>query len=50
MGGYFVNAILNRDVFLLCGVVIVYCVILVGLNFLVDVAYTALDRRIKLYE
>ncbi|MDB6155593.1 MAG: Binding-protein-dependent transport system inner rane component [Chthoniobacteraceae bacterium] len=50
MGGYFVNAILNRDVFLLCGVVIVYCVILVGLNFVVDVAYTALDRRIKLYE
>ncbi|MES2572653.1 MAG: ABC transporter permease [Verrucomicrobiota bacterium] len=50
MGGYFVNAILNRDIFLLCGVVIVYCTILVGLNLLVDVAYTALDRRIKLYE
>jgi oligopeptide transport system permease protein len=50
MGGYFVNSILNRDVFLLNGVVIVYCALLVGLNLLVDVAYTALDRRIKLYE
>ncbi len=50
MGGYFVNSILNRDVFLLSGVVIVYCAILVGLNLVVDVAYTFLDRRIKLYE
>jgi oligopeptide transport system permease protein len=50
MGGYFVNAILNRDYFLLIGVVIVYCTLLVALNFLVDIAYTLLDRRIKLYE
>lgn len=50
MGGYFVNSILNRDVFLLSGVVIVYCALLVALNLLVDIAYTLLDRRIKLYE
>lgn len=50
MGGYFVNAILNRDVFLLSGVVIVYCALLVFLNLVVDIAYTFLDKRIRLYD
>jgi len=50
IGGYFVNSIINRDVFLLSGVVIVYCALLVVLNLFVDVAYTFLDRRIQLYE
>lgn len=49
-GGFFVNSIINRDVFLLSGIVIVYCAVLVCLNLVVDVAYTYLDRRIKLYE
>jgi oligopeptide transport system permease protein len=49
MGGFFVNAIQNRDGFLLGGVVIVYCVLLVGLNLVVDVVYTILDRRVQLY-
>jgi oligopeptide transport system permease protein len=48
MGGYFVHSILNRDVFLLSGVVIVYCTLLVGLNLVVDLAYSVLDRRIQL--
>jgi oligopeptide transport system permease protein len=47
-GPFFVNSILNSDVFLLEGVVIVYCVLLVALNLLVDIAYTWLDRRIRL--
>jgi oligopeptide transport system permease protein len=47
-GSFFVNAILNRDVFLLGGVVIVYCGLLVSMNLLVDVAYTWLDPRIRL--
>ncbi len=50
IGGYFVNSILNRDVFLLSGVVIVYCALLVLLNLVVDIAYTFLDRRIRLYD
>ena len=50
IGGYFVNSILNRDVFLLSGVVIVYCTLLVVLNLVVDIAYTFLDRRIRLYD
>lgn len=49
-GVFFVSSIQNRDGFLLCGAVMVYCALLVLLNLLVDVAYTWLDRRIKLYE
>ncbi len=47
-GSFFVNAILNRDVFLLGGVVLVYCVLLVGMNLLVDLAYSWLDPRIRI--
>lgn len=47
-GGFFVHSILNRDGFLLGGVVIVYCTMLVVFNLLVDVLYTLLDRRIRL--
>lgn len=50
MGGYFVNSILNRDVFLLSGVVIVYCTLLVVINLCVDLLYGWLDRRIQIYE
>lgn len=49
-GGFFVNSIQNRDGFLLSGVTIVYCSLLVVLNLVVDFTYTWLDRRIKLYE
>ncbi len=49
-GGFFINSIQNRDAFLLLGITIVYCALLVVLNLIVDVAYTWLDRRIKLYE
>jgi len=47
-GGFFVHSIQNRDGFLLGGVVIVYCVLLVAFNLAVDIAYTLLDRRIEL--
>jgi len=46
-GGFFVQSILNRDGFLLGGMVIVYCVLLVVFNLLVDAAYGVLDRRIR---
>ncbi|MHA3773814.1 ABC transporter permease [Verrucomicrobiota bacterium sgz303538] len=49
-GSFFVNSIINRDAFLLLGVVIVYCALLVTLNLLVDLAYSLLDPRIRLYE
>jgi oligopeptide transport system permease protein len=46
-GQYFVRAIENRDLFLLLGVVIVYCTLLVTLNLVVDLTYGFLDRRIN---
>lgn len=49
MGGFFVHSILNSDAFLLCGVVLIYCTLLGLMNLLVDIAYTLLDRRIKLF-
>ncbi len=49
-GGFFVNSVLNRDGFLLAGVVIVYCALLVLFNLLVDIIYGLLDRRISLYD
>ncbi len=48
MGGFFVNSVLNRDVFLCCGSVTIYCTLLVGMNLLVDIAYKWLDPRIRL--
>jgi ABC-type dipeptide/oligopeptide/nickel transport system permease component len=48
MGSFFVNAIINRDVFLLGGVVLVYCTLLVSLNLLADIAYSWIDPRIRL--
>ena len=49
-GGFFVNSVLNRDGFLLAGVVIVYCTLLVLFNLVVDVLYGFLDRRITVYD
>jgi len=48
-GRYFVYGVMNRDAFLLGGVVIVYSFLVLFMNFLVDIAYTFLDRRIKIY-
>jgi oligopeptide transport system permease protein len=47
-GGFFVHSILNRDGFLLGGVVIVYCALLVVFNMGVDILHGVLDRRIRL--
>lgn len=47
MGPYFVDAAYNRDYFLLMGVVIVYSVFLLVLNFLVDILYGWMDPRIR---
>jgi len=46
-GGFFVHSILNRDGFLLGGMVIVYCILLVLFNLVVDMTYGLLDRRIR---
>lgn len=48
IGDFFVNSVLNRDVFLCCGSVAVYCTLLVVMNLIVDIAYQAIDPRIRL--
>ena len=48
MGDFFVNSVTNRDVFLCCGSVAVYCTLLVVMNLVVDIAYQWLDPRIRL--
>lgn len=47
LGKHFVNAVLNKDQFLILGVVLTYSTLLVLLNLLVDVAYAWVDPRIN---
>ncbi len=48
MGEHFVNAVRNKDQFLLLGVVLVYSTMLIVFNLIVDVAYAWVDPRIEL--
>lgn len=47
MGRYFVDAITNRDYPLIMGTVLVYSVLLVIANLVVDISYAWLDPRIR---
>lgn len=47
LGRFFVQSSFNRDYTLIVGVVIVYSVILVLMNFIVDIVYAQLDPRIS---
>jgi oligopeptide transport system permease protein len=47
MGPFLVNSSFNRDYSMLLGIVLVYSVILLLLNLLVDLAYGYLDRRVR---
>ncbi len=47
IGPYFVDAAFNRDYFLVMGIVLLYSVLLLGMNLLVDVMYAFLDPRIR---
>ncbi len=46
LGKFFVQSSFNRDYTLIVGVVIVYSVILIVMNFIVDIVYAQLDPRI----
>ena len=48
LGTHFVNGCLNKDIPLVLGAVMVYTVIVVVFNLLVDLAYAAVDPRISL--
>ena len=47
IGQHFVNGVLNKDLFLIMGVVLVYATILIFLNLAVDVLYRWSDPRIE---
>lgn len=47
LGKFFVQSSFNRDYTLIMGVVIVYSVILIIMNFFVDIIYSYLDPRIS---
>ena len=47
LGTFFVRSALNRDYTLIMGTIIVYSLILVFMNFVVDIVYGLLDPRIS---
>ena len=47
LGQLFVRAALNRDYPLVLGIVVLYAVLVIGLNLLVDIVYGYLDPRIR---
>ncbi|MEK6607148.1 MAG: ABC transporter permease subunit [Myxococcota bacterium] len=47
MGPYFVTAAINRDYFLVMGIVLVYSTFLLLCNLVVDIVYGLLDPRIR---
>ena len=47
MGKYFVTSIGNRDYPLIVGVTLIYAVLLVAANLMVDITYAWLDPRIR---
>ncbi|HET7797527.1 MAG TPA: ABC transporter permease subunit, partial [Nevskia sp.] len=47
IGRYFVQGALNRDYTLVLGVVLFYGAVVIAFNFLVDLAYGALDPRVR---
>jgi oligopeptide transport system permease protein len=50
MGKYFVQAVLNRDYPLVMGVTLIYGVVLISSNLVVDLSYAWVDPRIRLGE
>jgi len=47
IGKYFVDAAFTRDYNVVLGMVVVYSLLLIALNIIVDIAYTILDPRVR---
>lgn len=50
IGQHFVNSVLNKDIFVIMGVVLTYSTLLILFNLAVDVMYRWVDPRIELAE
>jgi oligopeptide transport system permease protein len=47
IGIFFINSMVNRDYTMTLGLALLYAILVIGLNLVVDFAYTLLDPRIK---
>lgn len=47
IGPYFVDAAINRDYFLVMGIIVLESVLLLSMNLIVDIVYAFLDPRIR---
>lgn len=47
LGKHFVTAVIDRDYFLVMGITLFYSVILIGLNWMVDIGYGLIDPRMR---
>jgi oligopeptide transport system permease protein len=47
IGVFFINSSLNADYMMTVDLALLYAVLLIGLNLVVDFAYTLLDPRVK---
>ena len=48
MGRYFITAVTNRDYPLIMGVTLIYAVLIVVANTVVDLVYTWIDPRMRI--
>jgi len=48
MGKFFITAVTNRDYPLIMGVTLIYALLIIVANLVVDLLYTAIDPRVKL--
>jgi oligopeptide transport system permease protein len=47
LGAAFIHSVTDRDYPVLCGIMVFYCIFVVALNLLVDIAHGLLDPRIR---
>ena len=47
IGEFFINSSLNNDYMMTVDLALLYAVLLIGLNLLVDFTYTVIDPRVK---
>jgi oligopeptide transport system permease protein len=47
IGPFLVNSLQNRDALMVVGLVLIYAILLLALNLLIDFAYTLLDKRVR---
>lgn len=47
IGPFLVNSLQNRDALMVVGLVLLYAILLLALNLLVDLSYSLLDRRVR---